>query len=64
MERPLDTTDGRSFPFTVLPELAAILKAQRERTEALEKAQGRIIPWVFHNDGNPIRDFRKAWVAA
>jgi integrase len=55
--------EGREFPFT--PELKAILQAQRERVSELEKATGRIIPWVFvHDDGTPVRDFRYAWAKA
>jgi hypothetical protein len=37
--------EGREFPFT--PELRAALEAQRERVRELERATGRIIPWVF-----------------
>jgi integrase len=55
---------GRSFPFRVLPPLAELLEAQRERTRALEKQTGRIIPHVFHRDGEPIKDMRGAWDAA
>jgi len=47
-----------------LPDLATILKAQRETTTALERRMQRIIPTVFHRAGQPIRDFRAAWLAA
>lgn len=56
--------DGRVFPFSVLPELEAVLRGQRERTRELERTAGRIIPWVFHReDGEPIgkRGLRLAW---
>jgi integrase len=26
--------------------------------------RGRIIPWVFHRDGTPVRSFRTAWRTA
>jgi integrase len=55
---------GRTFPFRVLPPLAELLESQRERTRTLEKKTGRIIPHVFHRDGEPIRDMRRAWDAA
>jgi len=54
--------EARTFPFT--PDLRALLEAQRTKTEALQRQTGRIIPWVFHRDGEPIRDFRGAWATA
>ncbi|MFQ5830901.1 MAG: tyrosine-type recombinase/integrase [Candidatus Methylomirabilia bacterium] len=53
--------EGRTFFMT--PELRATLEAQRARTEALQR-KGRIIPWVFHRNGKPIKDFRGAWKTA
>ena len=53
---------GRNFPMT--KRLRAVLKTQRERTIALERATDRIIPWVFHRQGKPIKSFRKAWTNA
>ena len=29
-----------------------------------KQATGRIIPWLFHRDGNPIKDFRGVWASA
>lgn len=54
--------DGRNFPLT--PRLRAVLQAQVEHTEALQRAEGKIIPWLFHHEGKPIRDFRTAWRTA
>jgi integrase len=54
--------DGRMFP--LVRELRAILDRQRARTEALQRATGKIIPWAFHRDGDPIRCFRGAWKSA
>ena len=51
--------DGRMFPLT--PELRAVLERQRELTEALQRKQGRIIPWIFHRRGEPIRQIQKDW---
>jgi len=53
--------EGRVFPFTTYPPLGALLERQWERTLAMERATDRIIPWVFHRDGKPIRDFRGGW---
>ena len=54
--------EGRNFPLT--PELCEVLEQQIERTRAVEQATGRIVPWLFHREGNPIRDFRGAWASA
>ncbi len=56
--------DGRTFPFAVLPTLAALLRAQRARTEALERQLGAIVPWVFHRHGKRIKDFDHTWQRA
>jgi integrase len=54
--------EGRIFPLT--PELREILVGQPERTKELERETDRLIPWLFHHDGKPIKDFRKAWALA
>ena len=41
-----------------------MLRTQREDTAAVERAMGRLVPAVFHRDGDPIRDLRGAWAAA
>jgi integrase len=53
--------EGRTFPFAALPRLEALVRAQRERTSALEREQDRLIPWLFHRQGRPIRNFHEAW---
>lgn len=63
----LDTSkndEPRSFPFTMLPPLAELLEQLRDRTRAIEKRTGRIVPWVFHRDGRPIKSMRRAWKGA
>jgi integrase len=49
--------EGRTYPFTA--ELESLLIEQDGERERLQKA-GQIVPRVFHRDGEPIRDFRKA----
>lgn len=53
---------GRMFPLT--PELEDLLRAQLERSRILERETGRIIPWLFHREGNPIKNFRHVWRTA
>jgi integrase len=52
-------SEGRMFPLT--PELRDILSQQQEKTRHLEKAMERVIPWVFHRNGKPIKDYYGAW---
>jgi len=56
---------GREFPFGTYPALEALLVAQRDGAKTL----GRIVPHVFHRNGEPLLagskgPFRKAWHAA
>jgi integrase len=63
----VDTTkndDGRELPFSMLPDLEAVLLRQYDRTEALEKATGQTVPWVFHRAGKRIKDFLDGWHTA
>ena len=55
---------GRDFPYTILPELEALIEQQRSITDAVEKKKGEIVPWLFHRDGRQIKGFRTAWRAA
>jgi len=41
-----------------------LLRDQRERTRALERERGDIIPYVFHRNGKPTGDLNGAWRAA
>lgn len=62
--RTTKNDEGRTFPFDALPTLKRLLNTQRERTRALERATGHIIPWVFHRDGQRIKYIRRAWFSA
>jgi integrase len=61
---PNKTDQGRTFPFSALPELAALLQRQREQTSQTERKLGQVIPYVFHRNGRPIRTIYKSWRAA
>jgi integrase len=55
--------DGRMFP--LIPELRSVLEEQHARVVAMQKAMGRVIPWVFvRDDGKAVGDFKKAWTTA
>jgi len=56
--------EGRTFPFEDHPRLAALLEHQLDRTLALQRERGKIIPWVFWWDGEPLQEFRKTWKRA
>ena len=53
--------EPRVFPFT--DDLRTLLERQRDETQRLRR-QGRIVPWVFHRNGKPIKSFIKGWRTA
>jgi integrase len=55
--------DGRTFPYELLPELADVIEAQWTAHEVMKTA-GVICPFVFHRQGEPIKEFRSAWQTA
>jgi site-specific recombinase XerD len=50
--------EGRNFPLT--QELRTVLESQLARTRELEIRTETIIPWLFHRNGERIKDFRAA----
>lgn len=54
--------EGREFPFTQALELA--LRAQRDYTDQVQRAEGIVCPSVFHRNGHPIRTWRRSWLTA
>jgi len=54
--------EGRMFPLT--PRLREVLQDQLDRTRTTEIETGRVIPWLFHRNGDPIRSFYRAWRTA
>ena len=54
--------EERKFPLT--QEMRELLVRQLEDANELERKTGRIIPWLFHHNGKPIKDFRRAWTLA
>jgi integrase len=61
-----ETKNGkpRTVPYGELPELVELLEQRRAETDALEQANSKIIPWVFHRNGERIRYFQKSWATA
>jgi integrase len=65
------TKNGRArvFPFRYFPDLEMALARRRTLTGEVQRARERIIPWVFHDAGEPLfgadgrakRSFRRAW---
>ncbi len=54
--------EGRTVVLTA--SLRDTLRRLWEETRALAERKGKPIPWVFHRDGEPVRDFRGAWETA
>ena len=72
---PGETKSGEGRQFPLVPELAIALRAQRRATTAAERRLGRVIPWIFHHEGEPLfyrtkrgllpsAYLREAWAAA
>jgi integrase len=58
---PGTTKNGDARTFVMTPELRACLEAQRALTEKFQRERDKIVPLVFHRDGEPIKCFRGAW---
>ena len=56
-------TEGRTFPYDLLPELDELIEEQWQERERLA-ASATICPHVFHRHGAPVRYFYKAWRTA
>jgi len=57
--------EPRSFPFSAHPRLTALLQEQRERTDAVERANDSLCPWVFHRNGQQVKGwYYDAWRTA
>jgi len=54
--------EGREVYLT--PEMLSVFRAIRDLTARLERDQERIVPWVFHRNGKPVRNFDGAWQVA
>jgi integrase len=61
---PGETKNGRGRQVPIVGELREALEAQRAYTTDVERTAGAIVPWVFHRQGRPVRDFRDAWLRA
>jgi integrase len=49
----------RLFPMT--SEIRELLERQKALTDAVQRRRGAVVRWVFHRDGERIRDFYGAW---
>ena len=56
------TGEPRTFP--MIPELRALLEAQRAYTDRIQREKEIVCRWVFHRDGEPIKYFRRSWKTA
>jgi len=58
---PGEAKNKKAIRFPLIPELRELLERRRRATDEFQKQSNRIIPWVFHRDGERIMDFRKVW---
>lgn len=55
--------EGRTLPYGALPDLVGVIEGAWAEHKRLAST-GVLCPWVFHRQGAPIRNFRKAWATA
>lgn len=55
--------EPRTIPYGNHPEILAVLLRRAAARDRL-KERGIVVPYVFHRDGKPIKDFRHAWATA
>lgn len=55
--------EARLLPYGLLPELEKVIELQWSERKRLV-GEGRLVPWVFHRNGEQMRGFRKAWTSA
>ena len=55
---------ARDFDFPLTKELRGVLEGVVAATARLEREKGRMIPWLFHRAGEPIRSYRRSWKTA
>jgi integrase len=53
--------EPRAFPYGLFPALKVLIQQQRDYTRTVERKLGRIVPHLFHREGNPIQPFNKTW---
>ena len=56
---PGETKNGEGRMFALRPSSGPSSRRSASTRRALEREQGRIIPWVFHRHGEPIKSFRR-----
>jgi integrase len=66
---PGTTKNGEGREVYLTPDIKSALTAQQARVDALQRALGRIVPYVFphlhgRHRGQGRKDFRKAWATA
>ncbi len=61
---PGTTKNDEGRTVTLTAGLWATLRTLQEETTRLEKERGEKIPWVFHRNGEQIKDFYQAWRTA
>lgn len=58
------TKNDEARTFIMTTDLRKELERLRKVTQEIERAQGKIIRWVFHRDGEQIKTFYGAWRSA
>lgn len=62
--RPEASKNGRGRTLVLAGELAALIERRRQARAVTSGGTTRVADHVFHRDGDPLGDFRKAWASA
>ena len=58
------TKNRKAVRWPLMMGLREVLEERRRETDAAERKNSRLIPWVFHRNGQPVRSIRTAWIRA
>jgi integrase len=62
--RAEQTKNRKATRFPLIEPLRSIFERRHAETRTFERAHGRILPWVFHRNGVPVKSIRKAFEKA
>jgi integrase len=56
--------EPRTLPYGALPALVTLIEHRRALTDRVQKKRDKVVPHVFHRNGEPLRELRRSWKSA